>query len=133
MKIGNQRFQYIGKLDKNKLGKYKDKIITEEVVLTHERIRHIKERHPGDYEKYSVYIDDIIKKPDFVLEDIKNTDTIIMLKKINQDGKNIQLIIKLSTVSDQRRNKNSILTLWKVRNSTYNRMLKNKNILYKNE
>ncbi len=26
--------QYIGKLDKNKLGKYKDKIITDEVVLT---------------------------------------------------------------------------------------------------
>jgi len=38
--------QYIGKLDKEKLGKYKNKIITDEVILTDERIKHIKERHP---------------------------------------------------------------------------------------
>lgn len=38
--------QYIGKLDKNKIGEYSKKIITDEVVLTEERIKHIKERHP---------------------------------------------------------------------------------------
>lgn len=38
--------QYIGKLDVNKLGEYKDKIIITDVVLTEERIRHIRERHP---------------------------------------------------------------------------------------
>lgn len=37
---------YIGKIDINKLGKYREKVITEEVILTEERIRHIKERHP---------------------------------------------------------------------------------------
>lgn len=29
--------QYIGRLDKEKLGKYKDKIVTEDVILTDER------------------------------------------------------------------------------------------------
>ena len=29
-----------------KLGEYKNKIITDEVILTEERIKHIKERHP---------------------------------------------------------------------------------------
>lgn len=38
--------QYIGKLDKRKIGEYKGKIITEDVILTEERIKHIKERHP---------------------------------------------------------------------------------------
>lgn len=38
--------QYIGKIDKNKLGEYKDKIVTEDVILTDERIKHIKEHHP---------------------------------------------------------------------------------------
>lgn len=38
--------QYIGKINKEKLGEYKNKIITDEVVLTEERIKHIKERHP---------------------------------------------------------------------------------------
>lgn len=56
-----------------------------------------------------------------------------MLKKIREEGKNIQLVIKLSTGIDKKRDKNSILTLWKVRNSTYSQMIKNKKILYKDE
>ena len=56
-----------------------------------------------------------------------------MLKRIVRERKNIQLIIKLSTGVDKKRNKNSILSLWKVRNSTYNQMIKNKKILYKDE
>jgi len=42
---------YIGKLDKNKLGKYKNKITTNTVVITNEQIEHIQKRHPGDYEE----------------------------------------------------------------------------------
>ncbi len=38
--------QYIGKLDKSKLGEYANKIVTDEVILTDERIEHIKEHHP---------------------------------------------------------------------------------------
>ena len=38
--------QYIGKLDKEKLGEYANKITTEDVIITAERIKHIKERHP---------------------------------------------------------------------------------------
>lgn len=56
-----------------------------------------------------------------------------MLKRIVEEEKNIQLVIKLSTGVDKKRNKNSILTLWKVRNSTYKQMIKNKKILYKDE
>ena len=37
--------QYIGQLDKNKLGKYKDKIKTLDVIITNERIEHIKRHH----------------------------------------------------------------------------------------
>ena len=37
---------YIGKLDKTKIVYYANKIITEDVILTDERIKHIKQRHP---------------------------------------------------------------------------------------
>jgi len=48
--------QYICKLDIEKLGEYKDKIITDEVVLTDERVKHIKERHPRRFWKvFKVY------------------------------------------------------------------------------
>ena len=49
-----------GKLDINKLGKYKNNTITNDVIITEERIKHIKEHHPGDYENYSRYIQEII-------------------------------------------------------------------------
>lgn len=67
------------------------------------------------------------------MEDSKNIDTIIMLKQIEQNKKNIQLIIKLSTGKDIKKDKNSVLTLWKVRNSTYQQLIRNKKILYKYE
>lgn len=56
-----------------------------------------------------------------------------MLKRIELEEKNLQLVIKLNTGLDLKRDKNSILTLWKVRNSTYKQLIKNKKILYKSE
>ncbi len=56
-----------------------------------------------------------------------------MLKRIQEEGKNIQLVVKLNTGTNKKRDKNSILTMWKIRNSTYKQLIKNKEILYKNE
>lgn len=56
--------QYIGKLDINKLGKYKEKVVTDIVIMTDERINHTEKRHPGDYQKYIEYIPNIISNPD---------------------------------------------------------------------
>ncbi len=54
--------RYIGKIDKEKLGEYSDKIVTDNVIMTNERIEHTqKKRHPGDYEKYIEYVPDINK------------------------------------------------------------------------
>ena len=49
-----------------------------------------------------------------------------MIKQIEKLKKNIQLVIKLSTGRDSKKDKNSILTLWKVRNSTYKQLIRNK-------
>ena len=89
--------QHIAKIDKEKLGKYRDKIITEDVILIEERIKHIKEHHPGDYEKYGIYITKIIEEPDYILEDNKNIDTVLYLKNIKSNNKNFQIVVKLNT------------------------------------
>lgn len=124
--------QYIGELDKEKLGSYSEKIITNEVILTSERIKHIKEHHPGDYEKYGKYISEIIKKPDYILEDSKNFDTVLYMKTIiKDDKKNIQIVIRLNTNKTEIKKKNSILTLWKIKNSTYNQLIRNKKVIWK--
>ena len=85
----------------------------------------------GDFENYSMYINDILLNPDYVLEDSKNIDTILMIKHIKDKGKNLQLIVKLSTTTNNLKEKNSILTFWKIRNSTVLQLLRNKKILYK--
>ena len=123
--------QYIGELDKEKLGKYNDKLITNEVILTEERIKHIKEHHPGDYEKYGIYISEIIKEPDYILEDNKNIDTILYMKNIINNKTNIQIVIRLNTNKTDINKKNSILTLWKIKNSTYNQLLRNRKVIWK--
>ena len=127
---GAEKLILIGKLDKNKLGKYKNRILTENVILTTERIEHIKEHHPGDYEKYGDYISEIINEPDYVLNDNKNIDTVLFMKTIDIEDKNIQLVIRLNTNKNESDKQNSILTLWKVKNKTYKQMIRNKEILW---
>ena len=122
--------QYVGKLDKNKLGRYKDVIMTDEVILTDERVAHIKEHHPGDYEEYGKYITTIIEDPDYILDDNKNLDTILLMKTIQEEQKNIQVVVRLNTNEDIKGKQNSILTLWKVKTKTYNQMLRNKKIIW---
>ena len=123
--------QYIGKLDKNKLGKYKNKIITEDVVLTDERIKHIKEHHPNDYEKYGNNISEILSNPDYIIDDNKNANTVLYMKTITKDNKNIQVVVRLATNQEKKGKKNSIITLWKIKDKTYNQMLRNKEIIWK--
>ena len=42
---------YIGKIDKDKIGVYASRIVSDGVVLTNERMEHIYNNHPEDYEK----------------------------------------------------------------------------------
>ncbi len=128
---GAEEVQYIGKLDKNKIGEYKDKIVTDEVIITDERIEHIKEHHPEDYEKYGKYINEIIKNPDFVLEDTKNIDTILFMKTIIEENKNIQIVVKLNTNKEKANKQNSIITMWKIKDKTYRQFIRNKRNLWK--
>ena len=124
--------QHIGNLDLSKLGKYRDKMVTTKVILTEERIVHIENHHPGNYQNYNKYIEDIISNPDYIIDDNKNIDTIILLKTINEKKIHIQLVIRLNTISDEQNKYNSIFTLWKVRYSTYRQILRNKEIIWQN-
>lgn len=63
--------QYIGKIDKNKIGIYSRKIITDDVVLTDERKLHIYEEHTKDFEIIMNNIDRVVLNPREVLVDLK--------------------------------------------------------------
>jgi len=120
----------VGFLDAKKLGNYRYKIINNKVIITDERIEHIKKRHPGDYEEYIKYIYDIIKNPDYILEDKDNRDTILVLKSFFDNGKNIQIVIKLQTNKQNKERYNSILTFWHMRDRTYRQTIKKNKIIF---
>jgi len=124
--------KYIGKLDTNKLGRYKNEICTDNVILTYERIEHIRRRHPGDYEKFIEYIPNIIENPDYILEDKGQENTILILKNIKENNKNVQVVVKLQTVMYRENRNNSILTFWHIRDRNYKSTIRNNKIIYEN-
>lgn len=106
--------------------------MTDEVILTEERIQHIKERHPNDYERFCSYIPAIIKNPDYIIEANKS-NTAVVLKEIEDRGEKFKLVLRIAVQSDPEGYKNSIITFWHIGDTTWNKTLKNKAILYKKE
>ena len=129
------RLQYITNLDKKKLGIYEKQIITEEVILTDERLyEHILLFHEDEYKQLRPYIKNIIENPDYIVEDNRHEDTMIYLKQIEDIGKNGRVVIKLALGQDEEHNKNSIITMMKLNKRTWNQTIKNRGkIIWKNK
>ncbi len=122
----------VGKLDKDLYSCITQNIMSDEVIITEERITHIKERHPGDYERYVQYIPEIINNPDYIIEANK-VNTAVVLKEFVDNGEKFKLVLRIKVEQDPIEYKNSILTFWKIGDTTWKKALKNKTILYKNE
>lgn len=123
--------RYIGKLNRSVLGKYKDKVVTDDIVLTAERVEHIFIDHFNDFDKIMKSIDSVVLNPDEILEDVNNVDTIFMIGKL--DKNNLNVIVKLNTIGSKEHPQNSIMTAWIIRDKNLKK-LRDKNItIYKKE
>lgn len=71
-------------------------ICTDRVIITEERIAHIKDHHPNDYERFSGYFAEILQVPDYIVE-ANRPDTAFVMKRVTACGK------KNSTDSSSRR------------------------------
>ena len=119
-------------LDVEKYQCVTSEIRTREVIITEERIAHIRERHPLDFERYAGYLKEIVENPDYILESPKPY-TAFVLKEIAEAGERFQVILRLFVPGDREGHKNSIITFLKVENKRYLRYLRTKKILYKAE
>lgn len=123
----------VGKIDKEVYKCITEDIVTEEVIITDERIGHIKERHPNDYEKYCEYLKLIVEEPDYIVE-TKKPNTALILKEIKESNeRQFKTVLRLTTSTDNLGFKNSIITFMKIDEKEWNRLLRNKLILYKKE
>lgn len=129
---GGSPVHTVGRIDVEKYKVVTDKIQTDEVIITDERIEHIRERHPNDFERYSQYLKQIVEKPDYILEANK-PNTAFLLKEFAEANERFQLILRLAIEGDTPGYKNSIITFLKVEEKRYKRYLRTKKILYKSE
>lgn len=122
----------VGMLDVEKYKAVTADIRTQEVVITEERIQHIQERHPKDFERFCTYIPQIITDPDYIIAANK-ANTAVLLKEIVEDGEKFKLILRLRTQDMPEGYKNSIISFWRIGEATWKKTIKNKKILYKKE
>lgn len=122
----------VGKIDIEIYNCITKDIMTDEVIITDKQIDHIKNRHPDDYELFNKYFKKIVEQPDYIIEANKPF-TALILKEIQIDNKKFKTVVRLATSNDSPGYKNSIITFMKIDDREWNRILKNKKILYKSE
>lgn len=122
--------QTVGYINKDIYRCITDDIATDEVIITSERIQHIKDRHPGDYERYFGYIKEIVENPDYILKANKPNSG-LLLKHIEDNGKNYKLILRLKTSHDPDEYKNSVISFQKIEDKRYTRYVNSGKVLYK--
>lgn len=122
----------VGKIDIEIYNCITKDITTDEVIITDKQIDHIKNRHPNDYELFNKYFEKIVGQPDYIIEANKPF-TALILKEIQIDNKKFKTVVRLATSNDTPSYKNSIITFMKIDDHEWNRILKNKKILYKSE
>lgn len=123
---------YIGKIDKEIYSCVTEDIRTDDVIITDVQIQHIKDRHPNDYERYNRYFPDIVAKPDYIIE-ANRKNTALILKEIQSGDECFKTILRLAASTDNPEYKNSIITFMKIDDKEWDRLLRNKKILYKSE
>ena len=131
-KAGDKAVRYVGKIDRGIYSCVAGDILTDEVVITDEQVGHIARRHPNDYERFAGYFAQIVQQPDYIIEANK-PNTALILKEIHEEGKSFKTVLRLITPGDRPEYKNSIITFMKIDRREWDRLLRNKKILYKRE
>lgn len=121
----------LGKIDTQPLEKEFGKLLTDEIIITNERIEHIKSRHPEDYKLFEDYGLLTVKNPDVIIKDCKNKGTVFMVKKLPDT--NLNVVARLVLDEDDPSHKNSIMTFYRIRNRNLVKLENKNKTLYKKE
>lgn len=122
----------VGKINRDIYKCVTDDIVTDEVIITDERIKHIKDNHPNDFELYCEYMKEIVESPDYIIEANKPKSALI-LKSFENNAVPFKTILRLVTSTDDPKFKNSIITFMKIDDKEWDRLVRNKKVLYKSE
>jgi hypothetical protein len=116
----------VGKLDKDKFKAISPNIKTDEVVLTDKQRIHIMERRAKTLERYESELKNIVENPDYIFADPKHKDTALVIKEYSNT---VQVVLRLCT--EEANKKNSIITMWEIKGTRFERYLSSHTPLYK--
>lgn len=123
---------FICKIDLNLYKSMASDIITDEVIITDERIQHIIDRRGQEfYNRYGHKFMEILKDPDYIFEDKHNTA--LVCKQFLVDDKYVNLALRLVVSTDNPNYKNSIITAVGESSKRFQQRLRNNKPLYKKE
>lgn len=123
--------QSLGKI-KTSLIDYKFKNLqTDDIIVTNERLAHIKERHPEDYELFKAYGSVSVQNPDYIIEDHKHEGTVFMVKRLPDT--NLNVVCRLALSTDEKGLKNSVMTFYRIRERNLKKLIEKNQLLYKKE
>ena len=123
--------QSLGKIDIRILEKEYGKIQTDEIIVTNERIEHIKDRHPEDYDLFQKYGHESVENPDLIIKDAKHCGTIFMIKKLPET--NLNVVVRVVLETDNSGLKNSVMTFYRIREKNLKKLIEKNRLLYKKE
>ena len=130
--MGNFDIHFVGRIDINLYKAIVPDIATDIVIITDERVQHIRQRHPNDYEQHQRYMCELVETPDYILE-ANRPHSVVLLKAFSEEGKQFKAILRLHMSTDDSNYQNSIITFMKIRASKYEQYKRTKIILYKRE
>ena len=120
----------VGKINKEIYKCITEDIVTEEVIITENQIKHIQDRHPEAFEKTMNNLKSALYDPDYIIED-KHKNTGLIIKRIRLEEDYTQVVLRICTSQDQHGYKNSIISRWEISEKRLQNYLRNKRILYK--
>ena len=125
------KIRSLGRINISVLEKEYGRIQTDEIVVTDERIEHIKVRHPEDYLLFEQYGCECVVSPDFIIKDVKHDGTVFMVKQIQET--NLNVVVRVVLETDNCRLKNSVMTFYRLRERNLRKLIEKNGLLYKKE
>ena len=121
----------LGKLNTQPLESEFGKLKTDELIVTNERIEHIRVRHSEDFELFEEYSLSVVSDPEFIIKDGKNENTVFVTKKLEKT--NLNLVVKVILETDEDDLKNSVMTFYRIRDKNLRKLINKNKTLYKKE
>ena len=119
-----EEYVEIGKLNRTLFNKIGQILITDEVIFTYERRMHVETKRIKLFEEVKDVLADVVYAPDYIYTDWNNRDdTLILIKSLGETVK-LNVVLKIALANDEKHTKNSIITMIKIGQKSFNKIQK---------